>query len=66
MQINASMLHELRMVILHGTKLLRRSKGSRTGSSTLLCVSCLKQRNFTSTPAVTITRGNAVCFAHLS
>jgi hypothetical protein len=66
MQINASMLHELRMVIQHASRLLRRAKRSNVGGGTLLCVTCLRMQNFKPTPAVTVTRGNAVCLAHLS
>lgn len=68
MYVNASLLHELRMVITHATKLIRRTRGSNAAASgqVLLCVNCLKLRDFKPTPAVTITRGNAVCLSHLS
>lgn len=65
MQVNASLLHELRMVLLHGSKLIRRTRNA-TPEHKLLCVTCLRERNFKATPAVTVTRGNAVCLAHLS
>lgn len=66
MYVNASLLHELRMVLTHGSKLLQRTRGPKAGGSGLLCVSCLRMNNFKPTPAVTITRGNAVCLSHLS
>lgn len=65
MYINAALLHEMRMVVQHASKLFRREKSGQGGSG-LLCVTCLRKQNFIVKKAVTVTRGNAVCLEHIS
>lgn len=69
MRINASQVHEARMIATHAYKLFKRfdrkSKMSVVHNQLpgMLCVSCLRQN--TRTPAVTVYQGAAVCMTHL-
>jgi hypothetical protein len=69
MYLNATMIHELRMVILHASKLLRRSGGLKSmapmGGTALKCVHCLYENPKKANDAVTVARGNSVCMQHL-
>lgn len=66
MQISASAIHEIRMVIQHATRLFKRVNKPAPAQPTLLCVDCLWERKLIPNPPITIVRGNAVCRAHLS
>ena len=66
MYLNATMIHELRMVFIHASKLLRRSGGLKMPSSNALkCLHCLYENPKTANDAVTVARGNSVCMKHL-
>lgn len=68
MQISASAIHEIRMVIQHGMRLAKRVNRSKPTPSqpTLLCADCLWEKKLIPNAPITIVRGNAVCRQHLS
>lgn len=71
MNINATLLHEIRMIVRQlfplgagGGASVFGARRSAAGSE-LLCVRCLRDKKFIPNKAITIDSGHAVCRDHI-
>lgn len=65
MYLNASLLHELRMLAQH---LFGRETGPRLRpreNSAMLCVGCLRSNKLIPNKAIAISSGNSLCREHI-
>ena len=65
MYVNASLIHELRMLAQHVFRREPNSIFRSRETSALLCVGCIRMKKLIPNKAVAIAGGNSVCREHI-